>query len=280
MDSINYKYAMTPLTSIGAGGLPRANPFFWDDAETNIRRPGCIRCCSGYLCKWPVGPNIPDHWYDGGFGWVTRFFTDVQGFSPEQKVNGIHACQVPLQNGQQCGFQVAPQPLCGCCPCFCPTSPVNDMAFHLITTHNINAPPRRQWASGLCDTQGCFDAWCCTPCQGSRQMEALYGYANSFNIWWCLFFCLAGLQSKKNEEGKNETYWIPPHVLVACLTRWSMVRLHNIDEGCCMTGLITLFCAPCSIAQTYREMSSAGAWPGGTLCSNLPPLLAGNPGMQ
>ena len=79
-------------------------------------------------------------------------------------------------------------------------------------------------------------------------------------------------------EEKDETYWVPPHLLVAILTRQRLVRLNNIDEGCCTTALTTVCCSLCSITQTYRELSASGVWPGG-MCNAAPPqVLLQQPG--
>lgn len=264
-----YVYAQTPVMPLGMGGLPRANIHFastcWGQAETNIRTPG-------YLCfTWAPGPNIPQHWYDGGDGWVTRFFTDVEPFSAEAKKNGIHACQVPNAMGQQCRFSVTNTGFCDGTPCWCSGTPAPLMAAHLTSAHGIFPPMKRPWSSELFDTTGCLDVWCCTPCQGARQMEALSGYANSFNVWWCLFFLFFGC--RQSGHGRNRVaYYIPPHTLIAILTRYNVVRLNHIDEGLCSTVMIICCCSPCSVAQTYRELAAVGVWPGG-ICNNEPPHI-------
>ena len=136
-------------------------------------------------------------------GWVTKYFTDVEKFSWIDKKNGKHVCQVPDASGKLCNHQVNNN---GCCDdgmCWCPySSGPSAMQEHLISAHRIAPPLTRQWASELCDTQGCLDTIFCAPCQGSRQMMAMSGYADTFHAGWCCLFCLAGCRSK----GKDETY--------------------------------------------------------------------------
>jgi len=258
---------------IGVGGFPRAKPYFKWPAENSIRNPR-PNCC----CDYSTGPNIPAHWYDGGDGWVTNYFTDVESFSWDQKKSGRHRCQVPTGNGSQCDFTVENTSCCDL-PClWLPSSAAPPlMANHLQTFHGINPPPTREWATGLCETTGCCDVYFCLPCQASRQTMAAAGYANTFNVWWCLFFCLAGCHENRDENGKSSLGWVPPYIMAAVLTRCTVSRLNRIDEGLCMNSVKGVFCSCCSLAQTYREYSASGVWPGGTCCNTSPPPVSLKP---
>jgi hypothetical protein len=70
---------------------------------------------------------------------------------------------------------------------------------------------------------------------------------------------------------------VPPCILAAMMTRCSITRLNRIDEHVCKTAACAICCSPCSLAQSYREFSAAGVWPGGTCCSTSPPNYALKP---
>eukprot|EP00759_Apiculatamorpha_spiralis_P054088 PhF_6_TR6820/c0_g1_i1/m.9810 len=261
---VAYFEARTSPIQIGVGGQPRARPFFFGSGENEIRHPTYL--CANPLCcplLYQPGPNIPDHWLDGGQGWVTRYFTDIEPFSWENKKNGKHRCQVP-----GCQYQIENDGCCNDSMCWCPyATAASKMQEHATTAHGAQPPPVRQWATDLFNTEGCLDVLCCAPCQGSRQVMALAGHANTSNIWWTLIFCLWGFR-----RHDRYVYWVPPHFLVALFTRHRMVTLNNIDEGCCTTWMHVTCCACCSIAQTYRELTASGVWPGG-VCNSVPPVV-------
>ena len=261
-----------PLTGpgVGVGGLPMSRPYFHRHAEDTIRHGRHFLCCD-----YPPGPNVPPHWFDGGNGWVTRYFTDVAPFDIMQRLNGRYRCQVG-----GCNYEVDGT---GCCEgncCWFPTGgAIVAMAHHLQHSHNIAPPPLRQWTTEFCDTEGCFDTICCAPCQGSRQMMALAGYQDTFHTWWCLFFWLAGCRHAQG-GGKHAVYWIPPWIYVAVFTRFNLVPLNRIDEGRCATGLKAVCCPICSIAQTYRELKNTGVWSGSTCCNDPPALIHATAGVH
>ena len=171
--------------------------------------------------------------------------------------------------------------------CFRPRSPVREMIAHVEGMHGVFAPLKRAWSSDLCDTTGCCDIILCLPCQASRQMMAQQGRADKFSWIWCCYFFVAGLQRGKAPDGKIEggsegcggggccgtglTY-SPPCWVAALMTRPFTVRMNNIDEGCCTTCCYTTFCPCCSLAQTYREHTAVGVWPGGTMFNTTVPI--------
>lgn len=242
---------------LGVGGLPHARPFFGDSAADGIRHPHS--CC----CHYEPGPNIPLHWFDGGRGWVTKYFYDYILRDSNTYEPGKFRCQVPVgHQGQLCNHEVSEGDCCkGNCCWQSGTSAHLVMAEHVRAAHGMGPPARRQWSSGLCDTEGCCEAYCCAPCQGSRQIMALSGYEDKFHCGWCMFFTFLGFRVQRAGD-RNVIYWIPPWIYVAILTRGRMVVLNNIDEGCCTTCLTTLCCSLCSVAQTYRELTASGVWPG------------------
>ena len=264
---------------IGAGGLPVAFPYFGKangrfgvEDEIRHRRQTC-------LCDYPSGPNVPLHWFHAGNGWVGHYFYDVQPFDWTTQSNGVFKCQVRLPDGRLCDHQVVND---GCCDgncCWCPKTTAVQMMITHLASHGISAPPTNgQWATELCDTESCLDVICCAPCQGSRQMMALSGYTNEFNWCWCLFFTFLGCRSEGH--GRHQVvYWVPPWVYIACFTRYSVVKLQRIDEGFCTTCFTAWCCSVCSVAQTYREFSVAGVWPGGK-CNDQPPSCCNVPRPQ
>lgn len=254
---------LTLPVPMGSGGLPMARPRFITPAEDTIRRPqGC--------CDYGPGPNIPLHWFDGGSGWVTRYFYDYVLRNPEAYEPGKYRCQVLLPNGQHCNHEVSESDCCkgNCCWASGATAHIR-MDQHLRSAHMLSPPPRRQWTTELFDTEGCCDAYFCAPCIGARMMMALAGWEEKFHWGWCLFFTLLGCRSAGS--GRNQiVYWIPPHVYVALMTRNRIVTLNNIDEGFCTTFCTSLCCPLCSMTQTYRELTASGVWPG-SYCNNLKP---------
>lgn len=264
---------------MNAFGLPRAQPLFSrrEYALNSLRGyPEIVLPCETCNC-WP-GPHIPHHWFDGSSGWVTNYFTNVRAYDYDLREPGVFQCNVPHADGRPCGYVIENDACCrdNCCFAAGRNAPTL-MRMHLETVHGFRAPPKRDWASGLCDTAGCCDVIFCSPCNGSRIMMALLGRPNEFNVWWCLYFFLAGCQRSEREGGgggnSQSVYWVPPHLLIAVLTRTQIVHLANIDENCCWTAINAVCCPICSVAQTYRELSANGVWPGG-ICNAEPPAVA------
>lgn len=238
-------------------------------AENKIRgyyEPAC--------CGWEpgTGPNVPAHWLDGGHGWVTAHFRDVEPFSFENRTAGRHQCAMPSRNGGQCNFEVQGNECCSCACCWCPHGNApREMEHHLNRDHGISAPEKREWATGCTETPGCCEAVFCWPCAASRQLMAAHGYSNELNCFWCMYFTCAVARSE-HDDGKAHTACAS---FAAWLTRRSIVKLNNIDESFCSTTLLACCCPCCSLAQTYREYSAAGVWPGG-ICNAEPPAVRMN----
>lgn len=250
---------LPPLTSgvqmgrpglfIGVGGLPHATPSFKGQGEQGIRQSHA--CC----CDVRPGPHIPLFWYDGGEGWVTKYFYDHAPRNAEAQQAGVFRCQVQLPNGQLCNHEVAEDDCCkgNCCWKSCSSAP-GKMRDHLMSSHAAKEPVKRQWTTELFDLDGCCEAIFCASCLGSRVVMALTGWEDTFHLWFCLFFLSQ------------------PHAVqgAAMCSRSRMVALNNIDEGCCVTCWTAFCCSICSVAQTYREVTASGVWPGST-CDNQRP---------
>jgi hypothetical protein len=252
-----------PLLPLGVSGLPHARPYFNSVAEDGIRHPQCF-CCWQYN----PGNRIPPHWYDGGRGWVTKYFYDAVQRNPATYTAGTFRCQVRRPDGQLCNEEIEEH---GCCKGSCcwesDAKAPKKMVKHLTSAHGLRPPPRREWATGLFETEGCLDVLCCVQCNGARQMMALSGWEDSMHWGWCLFFTFWSFEN----FGVCEDLWmyIPPWIYVAILTRFRMIELNNIDEHVCETLGIVAFCAPCSVAQTYRELAASGVWAGGICTERL-----------
>jgi Cys-rich protein (TIGR01571 family) len=144
------------------------------------------------------------------------------------------------------------------------------MKGHLMSQHGINPPPKREWASGLCDCAGLCDAWLCWCNQSSRQIMAGYGHQDAMHCLWCvMLLCMNG-----RDQGEGGGHSI---VYAAWYNRYTIKYLHNIDEGCVCTMLSSCCCPVCSIAQSYREFSAAGVFPGGVCNSENPQVTMSNP---
>jgi Cys-rich protein (TIGR01571 family) len=242
----------------------RARPLFPGGANSpsnNIR--GYFEpCCCGM--RPGAGPNVPPHWYDGGKGWTTRHFIDIEPFDMAQQNPGIHRCKY-------CAFEARGKE--GCCgkgACWCPIgSAPGEMESHLVGIHGVVPPMKRKWATSCTECDGFLEAWCCWSCQASRQFMAAHGWANQLSIFWCLMFSCGG-GHHHNEHGQAHRL-VSLH-LAAWMTRNAIRELHSIDESCCETALMALCCPICSLAQTYREYSAAGVWPGGVCAGDAPPM--------
>lgn len=253
-------------TVVEAVQLPvqqRARPLFpgGDMKAANAIRGYYEPCCCGM--RPGTGPNVPPHWYDGGKGWVTAHFFDLEPFDFNAQNPGRHQCKY-------CGYIADGEECCGKGACWCPLARAPwQMEAHLATSHGIAPPPRRQWATECTDSRGLCDACFCWQCLAARMIMAKHGWANEFNAWWCLYFTCAG-GSHYDDTGRRNH--VACHVLAAWMTRNAIKELHNIDEDCCTTILMACCCPVCSLAQTYREFSAGGVWPGG-VCQDAPPVV-------
>lgn len=252
---------------LGVGGLPRALPYFRSDAEDLIRhQPLC--------CGAPPGPRIPLHWLDAGLGWVTKYFTDVVPYDRANRIPGRFRCQVRRADGGHCTFEIEDEP--SCCafgPCWmargnAPFLMLSHVAQHQIRDAAMTQAPRA-WATPLFDMEGCLEVWCCSPCNGSRQMMAISGWEDTFDAGWCLFFLFLGVRVRQVGDFPV-VYYVPPHFFIALMTRPLLVRFNNIDESACKSCCIMSCCAMCSVAQTHRELSASGVWPGSSCGGSRP----------
>eukprot|EP00744_Colponema_vietnamica_P022780 GILI01032800.1.p1 GENE.GILI01032800.1~~GILI01032800.1.p1 ORF type:complete len:124 (+),score=9.09 GILI01032800.1:72-443(+) len=112
-----------------------------------------------------------------------------------------------------------------------------------------------QWGTGLLacanDTPQCIDNCICYPCQSSRQLRALQGATNEFDLKFCLISSCC------------------PHC-VAVHIRIQVVEKYGIGEGMPIAAALGCCCAFCSSCQVHRELTLRNAWPGGTLLHKQP----------
>ena len=122
----------------------------------------------------------------------------------------------------------------------------------------------RTWSSGLCDCMGdtgsCCDVYFCTPCQVSRQCEAIDGRQNTMDTCLC---CVALIMENYGNGGVGT---------LAMILRYRFIAKYNITgEGVIQTFFNSMCCPLCSMCQTHRELSNMMLWPGGTCCGLTPP---------
>jgi hypothetical protein len=247
------------MGNVVVAGLPRARSQF-----TSVALEGVYHR-SSFCCAPDIQQRIPTHWFDGGDGWATRYFYD----DPKSPEPGRYRCQVQsLHNANLCDYEVSVDSgnRGGCWPLSTATSAPERMAQHAHKMHGIQPPHSRQWSSSLWDTEGCCEVLLCTPCQGSRQMMALAGWEDKFHWGWCLLFSLAGFQAGATCSADQCCLLrILPCMCVALLTRHRVVVLQRVNENRWTTLATEMCCAPCSVAQTRRELMASGMSPGSTL---------------
>jgi hypothetical protein len=237
-----------------------AKPFFGGQyrPENFIRNNMCPNCLVP-----ATGAAVPAHWYDGGDGWVTKYFTDVEPFDYKRKVAGTHRCTLPGHDGRQCEFAATGEECCCACCWMSKGRAPAKMRAHLAASHGIAEPPKRQWASGYCDCAGICDAALCWCVQGSRQLQAGYGAADAPHWLWCALCVLTNAH-----YGIFWSAWYNRHVIK---------HLNRVDEACPATMAMACCCPVCSHAQSYREFSAAGVFPGGTLVGERPAAAMKSP---
>lgn len=238
----------------------RAHPYFvggWHAAEN---------ACRGYYAFLPpsVGyyNGAPPWWYDGGMGWSTTYFMDLESFDASAQHPGVHRCLVPSSSGRPCKFVVTGGEAFVCGRWFPLAKAPKLMARHLVEGHDLHPPPKRSWATSINEDSvfcmGCTDAVCCCCFQLSRQYASLHGYkATPAGYRYCCYACACPCCAA--------------HEL-----RSAVVRLHNIDERPCKTCACAFLCFPCSVCATYREFAAAGLWPGGACERYEPQLVLGD----
>lgn len=137
------------------------------------------------------GPNVPRHWYDGGNGWVTKYFYDSVPRDMKTQEHGKFRCQVLLKDGKRCDHEISEGESCKGNCCWAPRmTAFPQMSEHVRTVHGAPPPPRRQWSSNLFALDGLVEAFFCSPCLGSRQFKAVAGWEDTFHCGWCFFFSL------------------------------------------------------------------------------------------
>lgn len=112
-----------------------------------------------------------------------------------------------------------------------------------------------QWGTSpfacMSDVPQCIDTCLCFPCQSSRQLRALQGATNSFDLNLCVL----------------AAYCAP---CVSAKIRMDVVEKYGIAEKAPLAGVIGCLCGACSSCQVHRELTLRNAWPGGTLLHKQP----------
>jgi hypothetical protein len=202
--------------------------------------------------------RVPERWLQGGLGWDTGFFSDLESFNAERQQPGVHRCEVPLPDGRPCAFVVSGGEWRFLGRWYPQAQAPAAMAEHLLDVHPQIAqyvPRKRGWATTVDNenpTHGTAEGCFCGPCQLVRQRAALYGYPQA----------KAGCCACCSATG------------CPCCTAYShrriVVGLHNVDEGAFVSCVQAFFCFPCTVAKVYRELSAVDMWPGAS-CDATPP---------
>lgn len=207
---------------------------------------------------------------------------------------GRYACQLS-HDGTRCPFEVEARPKSRCgfkwsgMPCWRPSGKVIDRMTNHVVLHGLVDPiglmarPPKQWRTSLYSTEGVLDVLLCFPCNASRQLMATRGWEDTLDVIACCKYAIpacglvevdlpfswcCGLCCEWDEF--YLCWMIPPCWLIAEETRSLVVKLSMINESRFNHFFAVLFCPICSIAQTHRELSYAGVWPGGLLVGSRP----------
>lgn len=106
----------------------------------------------------------------------------------------------------------------------------------------------------MMDTTSCIEHICCMPCQIGRQCNAA-DLQNPERDNMSFLYCLIG--------------WFAPNISACCIRR-NIAQKYNLEEGCCVSAILAIFCVSCSLCQTHRELTAHKMWPGGVCCHKQP----------
>lgn len=131
----------------------------------------------------------------------------------------------------------------------------------------IGFHPENQWTTGLfgcfSDVSSCCEVIWCPYCQLGYQDRKLHTGYGGLNYCTCLYYLFLDsicpirfgfmYKASRIRDLVQARFNIEPH-------DWCI----NQFQGYC--------CAPCSLCQTYRELSNRGYWPMGVCLSQPPPV--------
>ena len=129
------------------------------------------------------------------------------------------------------------------------------------TYQALDLPQVGEWSVGLFDCFGdmglCCDVYWCGVCQMARQHDAvLNGKQDSFNGGCCLALTCCGFVQ----------------VCHTCHVRKNLRQQHGIAGSGFKDCLAAMFCGPCTLCQTHKQLRSRGMNPGVTCCDSSTPV--------
>ena len=130
-----------------------------------------------------------------------------------------------------------------------------------VKYQHADLPRVNDWSVGLFDCFGdlglCCDVYFCGLCQMSRQHDALLnGRQDSFNgAVCCGLFCCSWAQCC--------------HIMYL---RGALRAHHGLQGNTFTDCLAALFCGPCTVCQTHKQLKAHGANPGVTCCNSSTPV--------
>ncbi len=214
--------------------------------------------------------SVPLQWTQAGRGWVEASFVK------EPESDAVWLCQVRGEGGKPCGHRVHQAPLLfpafPLLSAYFAASVADEMVAHLVEVHGMSwRSPARDWSSGLFEVSyGCLEAVVCFPLIGSRQSMSLRGYSDRLNPLQAVLLGCLGFRMMCAGTGVSVAPQ-PAHCFAAVLTRHHVAFLQGIKEPLWCSSCIATVCAPCSLAQTQRELYAAGMDPGGWFFRPPPP---------
>ena len=123
-------------------------------------------------------------------------------------------------------------------------------------------PP--QWTEGLCgcfeDTTICCEEFWCGYCHAGYLSGFLQTNGRQMDMMCCAALCVDAFCC----------YGLARCCYVNQIRGRVVMRYHIVDEGGCMTCLLSFFCTACAMCQMHREMHKRGDYTGG-VCYTAPP---------
>lgn len=124
-------------------------------------------------------------------------------------------------------------------------------------------PAHQEWSVGLCDccanAGACYEAWCCTPCQVSRQCNMLENGEPEIHWPYCvLLYCCGG------------GYFHFVTWLFVYEVRNKLRARYNIEGSGCSDCCAAWCCTECTVQQAMLQMAVNNEFPGATCCYERP----------
>jgi Cys-rich protein (TIGR01571 family) len=113
------------------------------------------------------------------------------------------------------------------------------------------------------DMGSCCEVFMCTPCQMGYQYEMLTHGERRMNFPLVIGVMLLDAMV----TGGCAMKVLALHLRTEVRRRFNITPGEDVSEFCQW-----FWCTPCSVCQTYRELTARGMWPGAVCVSTPPPL--------